>query len=334
MFMGTFYARRSAARRAFAAAPLPCGQRVYTSVMPPGKVAVFGVPSSAGASAPGLEHAPFVLREAGLLQALSAEGATVVNLSDLSLFPFRQDADHPRARNVSGVACAVRAAGDETTRALAEGFTVVLGGDCTLAVGTVAGARDALGSAVGLIYMDANADLNTPDTSPSGLLCGMALAMAMGRGPSEVATAAGEPPAVRGEHVALLGYRQLDGSERRALGHLGLALPAEAMKRLGMRVAAALALDAVENDDGPIVVHLDVDVIDPQEMPAKASVTPGTGLTMLEAADLVTALVASPRVVALEVVEYLPDRDADRSCARALVSLIARAVARRLRTGR
>ena len=301
--------------------------------MPAGKVAVFGVPTAAGSSAPGLEHAPFVLREAGLLLALKAEGATVVNLSDLSLFPFRADPDRPKARNVSGVACAVRAAGDETTRALAEGFTVVLGGDCTLVVGTVAGARDALGGAVGLVYLDANADLNTPDTSPSGLLCGMALAMAMGRGPSEVATAAGEPPAVRGEHVALLGYRQLDGSERRALGHLGLALPAEAMKRLGMRVAAALALDAVENDDGPIVVHLDVDVIDPHEMPAKASVTPGAGLTLAEASDLVTALLASPRVVALEVVEYMPERDPDRACARALVDLITRAVTRRLRAG-
>jgi arginase len=301
--------------------------------MPAGKVAVFGVPTAAGSSAAGLENGPFVLREIGLLQALKAEGATVVNLSDLSLFPYRPDPEHPKARNVAGVACAVRATGDEVTRALGEGFTVVLGGDCTVAVGTVAGTRAALGLPVGLVYLDANADLNTPDTSPSGLLCGMALAMALGRGPSEVTTAAGDPPAVRGEHVALLGYRQLDGSERRALGHLGLALPAEAMKRLGMRVAAALALDAVENDDGPLVVHLDVDVIDPEEMPAKTSVTPGAGLSLADASDLVTALLASPRVVALEVVEYQPERDPGRACGRGLVELIARAVSRRLRSG-
>jgi arginase len=299
--------------------------------MAAGKVAVFGVPCAAGAASAGTENGPFVLREAGLLQALRADGATVVNLSDLSLFPYRDDPEHPRARNASGVACAVRAAGDEMTRALDEGFTVVLGGDCTVVVGTVAGARSKLGQPVGLVYLDANADLNTPDTSPSGLLCGMALAMALGRGPSEVTTAAGEPPAVRGEHVALLGYRQLDGSERRALGHLGLALPAEAMKRLGMRVAAALALDGVENDDGPIVVHLDVDVIDPEEMPAKSTLTPGPGLSLSDASDLVTALLASPRVVALQVVEYQPEKDPDRACARGLVDLIARAVSRRLR---
>lgn len=299
--------------------------------MAAGKVAVFGVPTSAGASSAGTDQAPFVLREAGLLQALRADGATVVNLSDLSLFPYRDDPEHPKARNAAGVACAVRAAADEMTRALAEGFTLVLGGDCTLVVGAVAGARSKLDQPVGLVYLDANADLNTPDTSHSGLLSGMALAMALGRGPSEVTTAAGDPPAVRGEHVALLGYRQLDGSERRALGHLGLALPAEAMKRLGMRVAAALALDGVENDDGPIVVHLDVDVIDPAEMPAKTTLTPGAGLSLADASDLVTALLASPRVVALQVVEYEPAKDPDRTCARGLVELIARAVSRRLR---
>jgi arginase len=299
--------------------------------MAAGKVAVFGVPTAAGAGGPGMENGPFALREAGLLQALREAGPTVVNLSDLSLFPHRADPENPTARNASGVACAVRATADETTRALREGFTLVLGGDCTLVVGTVGGAVRHLGQPVGLVYLDANADLNTPETSPSGLLCGMALALAMGRGPSEVAQAGGEMPAVRAEHVALLGYRHLDGSERRGLGQLGLALPAEAMRRLGMRVAAALALDAVENDDGPLVVHLDVDVIDPAEMPAKQSITPGEGLTFAEASDLVAALLASPRVIALEVAEYQPDRDPDRACAKKLVELIVRAVARRLR---
>lgn len=299
--------------------------------MAAGKVAVFGVPTAAGAGGPGLEHGPFVLREAGLLQALRDAGPTVVNLSDLSLFPYREDDAHPTARNAEVVACAVRAAADETTRALGEGFALVLGGDCTLVVGTVGGAARRLGQPVGLVYLDANADLNTPETSPSGLLCGMALSLAMGRGPSEVAQAGGEVPAVRPEHVALLGYRHLDGSERRGLGHLGLALPAEAMRKLGMRVAAALALDAVENDDGPIVVHLDVDLVDAAEMPAKQSLTPGEGLTFAEASDLVAALLASPRVCALQVAEYQPARDPDRACAAKLVELIARAVARRLR---
>jgi arginase len=295
------------------------------------KVAVFGVPTAAGAAAPGTERAPFTLRQAGLLRELRGAGATVVNLSDLSLFPWRDDPGHPRQRNAEVVACAVRAAADEMTRALAEGFTVALGGDCTLSLGVVAGARRFLGEPVGIVYLDANADLNTPGTTPSGRLDGMALALALGRGAREVLDAAGEAPVVQGDHVSLVGFRELDPGERAAMGELGLALPAQAARRLGMRVTSALALDGVANGDGPVVVHFDVDVIDPAEMPATSSHTPGEGLTFAEAGDLLTALMASPRVVALDVCELQPARDPDGSFAGRLAELLVRSVGRRLR---
>lgn len=297
--------------------------------MSPAKVAVFGVPSAAGGRHPSQAEAPRALREAGLLDALRGAGLRVVNLSDLSLFPYRDDPEHPRARNAEVVACAVRATADEMTRALGEGFTLVLGGDCTLVAGVVGGAWAALGQPVGLVYLDANADLNTPETSPSGRLAGMALALTLGRG-GEAVTATSSP-AVLPEHVALVGYRDLDPGERPMIGDLGLALPAAAAKTLGMRATAALALDAVANGDGPIVVHLDVDVIDPAEMPAKEDSTPGPGLTSDEASDLVTALLASPRVVAFVVCEYQPARDPDLACGRRLVDLVVRAVARHAR---
>jgi arginase len=295
------------------------------------KMAVFGVPTAAGGRSASVADAPFRLREAGLLDALRRVVPRVVNLSDLSLFPFRDDPGHPHARNAEVVACAVRAAADEMTRALREGFTLVLGGDCTLVVGTVAGATQALGQPVGLIYLDADADLNTPDTTPSGYLHGMALAMALGRGPAEVTGAAGPAPVLLPDHVALVGFRALDPGERQPLGDLGLALPAEAAKKLGMHVTAALALDAVENGDGPVLVHLDVDVLDPAEMSAKQPLTPGVGLTFPELRNLLTALMASPRVVALEVVEFSPDRDPGGVLARQLVDLLAEAVGRRFR---
>jgi arginase len=297
--------------------------------MPASKVAVFGVPTAAGAGAPGLERAPFALREAGLHELLRQAGLTVVNLSDLSLFPYRDDPEHPRARNAEVVACAIQAASDEMGRALREGFTLVLGGDCTLVVGTLAGARAALGRPVGLVYLDANADLNTPETSPSGTLAGMALSLALGRGPWAVASAGGTAPAVAGEHVALVGFRALDPGERGPLGRLGLALPAAAVRQLGMRATALLALDGVDNDAGPVLVHWDVDLVDPAEMPAKQSLTPGPGLLWAEAEELLTQLVASPRVVALEVAELQPQKDPDGRCARRVAELVARALAGR-----
>jgi arginase len=195
----------------------------------------------------------------------------------------------------------------------------------------VGGAWVALGEPVGLVFLDADADLNTPETTPSGYLNGMALSLALGRGPDEVVQAAGPAPAVRPEHVALVGFRALDHGERRALGELGLALPVAAARSLGMKATAALALDGVENHDGPVVVHLDVDVLDPLEMPAKSPMLPGPGLSWPELSDLLTALVASPRVVALHVAEFNPDLDPDGASARRLVELLARAITRRFR---
>ncbi len=290
------------------------------------KVAVFGVPSAAGAGAAGVERAAFVLREAGLLQALREAGARVVNLSDLSLFPWREDPGSPSARNAAVVACAVRATADEMARALREGFTIVIGGDCSLVAGAAAGAREALGRPVGLVYLDGHADLNTPTTTPSGFVNGMALALAIGRGPAGIVP---REAAVDPEHVALLGFRHLDPGERAPLGDLGLALPAAATRQLGMRVAAALALEAVANEDGPVLVHLDVDAIDYAEMPVKDS--GDGGLSVAEVSDLVTALVASPRVIGLHVAEFNPGRDPEGLHARKVVDLLARAVARRAR---
>jgi arginase len=176
------------------------------------------------------------------------------------------------------------------------------------------------------VYIDAHADLNTPATTPSGLLNGMALALALGRGPAGLVP---HGEAVDPGHVALLGFRHLDPGERAPLGDLGLALPAAATRQLGMRVAAALALESVENDEGPVLVHLDVDAIDYAEMPVKDS--GDGGLTAAEVSDLVTALAASPRVIGLHVAEFQPERDPEGTHARKVVDLLARAVARRAR---
>jgi arginase len=292
------------------------------------KLAVFGVPTAAGARGPGVERAPFALREAGLLTALAGAGARVVNLSDLSLFPWRDDPEHPRARTLAVVAGAARAAADEMTRALREGFTLVLGGDCSLLAGTVAGTRVALGRPVGIVHLDANADLNTPETTPSGRLNGMALALAMGRGPAELALGA---PGVPPKHVALLGYRELDPGEQARVSELALALNADAVRSCGARAAAEAALQAIETE--AVFLHWDVDVLDAAVMPAKDTVTPGRGLSWDETETLVTALLASPRVVAMEVTEFNPARDPHAALAHKLVGLLSSAFAARVRNG-
>ena len=294
------------------------------------KIAVFGVPSAAGASGPGGERGAFALREAGLLEALRGIGARVVNLSDLSLFPWREDAEHPRARNLALAACAARATADEMPRALAEGFTLLLGGDCSILAGSVGGAARALGRAVGLVYLDADLDLNTPDTTPSGNLNGMAVAAALGHGAPALVTAGGTPPALAPEHVAILGYRAVDPGERVPQRELALTRSADEVRAKGGARAASEALAAIANDDGPLLVHLDVDVIDGSELGAKAPLTPGPGLRWTEIEALLMALLHSPRVAVLEVCEFNPLLDPGGASARKLVALITKAVAARL----
>ena len=293
------------------------------------KIAVFGVPSAAGASGPGCERAAFALREAGLLEALRGAGTNLVNLSDLSLFPWRPDPAHPQARNLALAACAARATADEMPRALAEGFTLLIGGDCSLVAGSLGGATRALGRAVGLVYLDADLDLNTPETTPSGNLNGMAVAAALGRGAAELVAASGAP-ALRPEHVAILGYRAVDAGEHAPQRELALTRSAEEVRAEEPERVAAAALAAIDNDTGPLLVHLDVDVIDAGELGAKAPLTPGRGLRWTEIEALLTALLRSPRVAVLEVCEFNPALDPDGACARKLVDLLTKAVAARL----
>jgi arginase len=293
--------------------------------MRPSKVAVVGVPTAAAARGSGVERGPFVLREHGLLQALAADGTRVVNLSDLSLFPYRADEANARSRNAGVVACAVRAAADETTRALAEGFMLMLGGDATIVVGAVAGARARLGIPVGLVYIDAHADLHTPETTRSGYLQGMTVALALGRGVESVSRAFAPIPATEPSRVALLGVRDWEPGEREAAHGLALVLSAEEVATRGVGASAAAALAEVS---GPLVVHFNVDVVRIEEMPAVEVATPGGGLTFLEAAELLRSLLASPRVVALVLTQYDPSRDPERKLAPRLVDLLASSLAR------
>ena len=141
---------------------------------------VIGVPSSAGAYAPGQEGAPRALRAAGLLTALTAAGVTVVDHGDAPVWRWRPDREQPYAQNLAAVvACAIDTA-ERVRSALAAGeVALVLGGDCTVGLGTVAGSVPESGR-VGLVYLDVHGDLNTPDSVPDGALDWMGVAHMLG----------------------------------------------------------------------------------------------------------------------------------------------------------
>lgn len=287
---------------------------------------LLGVPSSAGAQGPGVELAVAALRESGLAAALRAVDRDLEDRGHLSLFPFRDDAAHPKARNLSGVACAAQAVLDELVGCGADVRPFIVGGGCSLLPGAVAAVARLHGHPPGIVFLDAHADLNTPATSPSGCLDGMALSLALGRGPSSLDELAGPVGWTLPEHVALLGFRELDPGERDAVPQLGLALAAPAVRERPVPeiVASALAVAAGGASARPVVVHLDLDVYDPAELQPKVGGPPGPGLTGETLVGILQGLWGAPDVAALLITGFDPGQDPTRASASRIIDLLAR----------
>ena len=272
---------------------------------------MIGVPTSAGAFAPGQEQAPSALRAAGLLDRLRSAGLEVTDRGDRDRFRWRPDRDHPRAQNASAVAGIVRDTARRVGEAAATGERVlVLGGDCTVGIGAIAGQRDAGGS-VGVVYFDAHADLNTPDSVHEGALDWMGMAHVLGEGGAvpEVAQAVGEPPLVEPNQVVLLGWdaRQSTAHERAAIERLSLAVvPAEEVQA-DPAAAAGRALAAVAPRADRVVVHFDVDVVDFTDTPLSENWGRNEGVSYDAALSALATLCASPAVCGLTVTELNPD---------------------------
>ena len=293
------------------------------------RLTVVGAPTSAGAYAPGQEDGPAALRAHGLLEALRAGGREVVDAGDVEGFRWRPDPERPRAANAPVVADRARQVAERAGAALAGGGRVlVLGGDCTVGVGTVAALAPAGG---GLVYLDRHADLNTPATTIDGALDWMGVAHMLGADGAEPAIAglAGPPPMLTADRVA---YLALDleivaAAERERLDALQPAVVAMEQARADGAGAAAAALRAL-GDVPAVAVHFDVDVIDFLDAPLAENVDRTPGLPLDAAAEALAALLADPRVRAVTVTEFNPHHgEADGSTTRRLVEVLASAFA-------
>jgi arginase len=291
-------------------------------------VAVIGAPSSIGirpyddGQTRHLNRSPEVLRERGLIERLHA-----IDMGDVVPPPYRDFVRPPnRARNEEQVVVYSRSLAARVAAAAAQGhFPLVLGGDCSIVLGCLLGAKRAERGAVGLVYLDAHADFATPEESRTGSVASMSLGLAAGRGNTPLARLGGRSPLVDGRHVALVGRR--DGADA-WYGHAALAASAVLdmpdsellTEDFGRLAAASLARVA-----GPGVrgfwIHIDADVLNPAVMSAVDSPEPG-GLMPGELINLLTPLVAHPGALGLSLTIYDPALDPDRSCARRLVSLL------------
>ena len=277
------------------------------------EIEVIGVPTSAGAHHAGQDLAPAALRAQGLLERLRAGGLTVHDSGDVAGERFRRDPVPSSSRNLGAVARVAALVADEVARVLAAGrFALVLGGDCTIELGVVAGAQRALGD-VRLAYMDGDADLASPSHPGSGILDASGIAHLLGIADDALSRLGPGFPMLDDRHLAMIGYDPDDADsvdapallERPGLlriDHRSLAAhPYGAVLRVG---------EALVADGASIVVHFDVDTIDSADLPLANFPHYGVGVPLATAMEVLEGLIGMPGVRALTLTEVNPTHDA------------------------
>ena len=278
--------------------------------------ALIGAPVYTLADYEGMGHAPAVLRRKGLVGALH-----VKDLGDVGLPPLRKDVVEGRVKNLSHFKeCTSRIY--DRTRTLQAERLVVVGGECSETVGTMAGAAEAFGGKAGMLWMDAHGDFNTPQTSPSGYIGGMCLAMACGRAPGLGIELGKNAPPIAEERLVHVGSRALDEPEMESFGSSpATMLAAPQVKKAGAESTAKNIVKHLERSSDWIVCHLDLDVIDPTLFPSVNYPAPG-GLDLEDVAVIIEGVVATGKLRVLEVVAYNESKDRDGSGAKTVVDLV------------
>jgi arginase len=272
-----------------------------------------------------LDLAPDALREQGLGARLAAR-----DFGDVVPPPYLDFVRPPgRPRNEEGLVSYSRALAGQIGTAAEDGaFVLVLGGDCSIVLGSLLGIRRPGGPSPGLVYIDAHADFATPEQSFTGSAASMCLALAVGRGDSPLARLGGEEPLARMEDVVVVGRRdQADepwyGQDVLRTSPI-LDLPHDAVRERGPEGTARAALERLTRPGaGGFWIHLDADVLDPSVLPAVDSPEPN-GLGLDELAELLTPLVRHPGALGLELTIYDPALDPDQSSAARLAALLER----------
>jgi arginase len=287
---------------------------------------LIGVPSSAGAHGPGQEKAPGALRQAGLLGALRESGLTVEDLGDLPVTRFQPDPANRKSQSLSRVVMVARQVADRVATAVDRDLVpLVLGGDCSITLGVVAGLLRRQPD-LGLIYFDGDADMTTPDTTHSGIFDSMGVSHLIGEGAPELARIGPRFPLLSPDRIALFGFQPYEVEPRELLLLDQSAIPQYPVTSLDRPVErAAEALARLEERARGIAVHFDVDVMDSAEIPL-ANWPHYDALSFGDAMRCLREFVGSPKLAALVVTEINPDHDPDGLLVRRFVDAFADAL--------
>jgi arginase len=274
------------------------------------RLGLIGVPSSAGAHGPGQEKAPAALREAGLLGALREMGLEIDDLGDLPVTRFVPDPVDRKRQSRDAVLQVARQVADAVATAAARGLIpLVLGGDCTITLGVVAGLVRRQPD-LGLIYFDGDADMTTPETTHSGIFDSMGVSHLIGEGDAELSHLGPRFPLLPQDRIALFGFHpyEIEPPEAELLERSAmLRYPVTSMNDRTIELAQEARLRLEERAQA-IAVHFDVDVMDSAEIPL-ANWPHYDALGFGDAMRCLRVFVGSPKLAALVVTEINPDHD-------------------------
>ncbi|MDQ3494616.1 MAG: arginase [Pseudomonadota bacterium] len=291
--------------------------------LPP--VTVFGAPTDVGAGTRGVSMGPEALRVAGLVEALRARGVDVLDRGDLAgpRNPWQPPADGHR--HLDEVVAWNRAVMEASSAELAGGrMPVLLGGDHSLAVGSITAVarhcREA-GRRLRVLWLDAHADFNTKDLTPSGNLHGMPVACLCGIGPHALTHLGGDAPAIAPAQIRQIGIRSVDRGEKRLVKEHGLDIyDMRYIDEVGMKRTMEEALEDL-GDDTHVHVSFDVDMLDPAIAPGTGTRVPG-GIDYREAQLIMEMIADNGRMGSLDIVEVNPALDKRNATAVLAVDLV------------
>jgi arginase len=290
---------------------------------------MIGVPTSAGAHHAGQELAPDALRAAGMPGLLAAAGASVTDAGNLPASVFAADRIDAEARNLAAVTKVAAGVADAVADIAASGrLPLLLGGDCTITIGAVAGFRRH-DPDVGLVYVDGDADLGVPGDGGSGILDSMGISHLLGRGAPELTGLGGQVPLLAPARLAILGSdpREASDSDRAFLAGQGVSFQEAPAFIADPARAAERALAAVTRGAGRFLVHFDVDIVDSGDLPLGNFPHYGTGVRLEHVVAGLRVLRAHPSFGGLVLTEVNPTHDPGGSELGRLVDALVTALA-------
>jgi len=308
---------------------------VVPTYIVPKKIRVIGVPLDLGQSRRGVDMGPSAVRVAGLEARLEAVGHVVEDAGNIAVAIAEQKKEgDPHAKYLKEITATCTKHAELVLKTLEAGkIPVVLGGDHSVAAGTVAGVAEYYrrqGQKIGLIWIDAHSDINTPETSPSGNVHGMPLASIMGLGPAELSNIFGFSPKVLPENCVLVGVRDVDAAEKENIRHAGVEVfTMRDIDERGMRAVMEEALRMAGRGTAGYHISLDMDWIDPEDAPGVGTPVRG-GATYREAHLAMEIIADHARMLSFEIVEVNPVIDEHNRTAQLAVELTASAFGKKI----